>query len=69
MTLETRVKRIESALGGQSDYIGFQELLVATLTGDPAEKARATARMAGREVEPSLAALLQEVLDAPQATP
>ena len=60
MTVKSRVKRVEAVVGG-SDYIGFQELLVATLHDDARVRAAARRRMKGRLVEPSLEALLTEI--------
>jgi len=60
MTVKSRVKRVEAVVGG-SDYIGFQELLVATLHDDPAVRREARRKMKGRLVEPSLEKLLVEI--------
>ena len=64
MTVKSRVKRVEAVVGG-SDYIGFQELLVATLHDDARVRAAARRRMKGREVEPKLKAMLEQIANMP----
>ena len=58
MTVRTRVRRMESTVGGASEYAPLELFLAATLADDPARRAKAQRAMKGRRLDPKTEALL-----------
>ena len=63
--LRTRTKKVESAVGGASEFAPFELFLVATLCDDPARRNKARKAMKGKKLDPRTEELLISIANMP----